>query len=91
MEEKILEEDPKPYKIVKTFFMSCMDTGSIEVNFSPKGDSRELLHQALGLSPLKSRLEAIGGWPLIDSGAWKDEEFTWYDVYEQLAYFRLPY
>ena len=30
------------------------------------------------MSPLKSRLEAIGGWPLIDSGAWKDEEFMWY-------------
>ena len=38
------------------------------------------MHQALGVAPLKSRLEAIGGWPLIDSGAWKDEEFTWYNI-----------
>ena len=36
------------------------------------------LLQALGVAPLKSRLEAIGGWPLIDSGTWKDEEFVWY-------------
>ena len=36
------------------------------------------MHQALGLAPLKSQLEAVGGWPLVDSGAWKDEEFMWY-------------
>ena len=34
--------------------------------------------QALGVAPLKSKLEALGGWPLIESDGWKDEEFLWY-------------
>ena len=45
------------------------------------------MHQALGLAPLKSQLDAIGGWPLVDSGAWKDEEFMWYG---QWTYYGSP-
>ena len=77
LEERILEDDPKPYKIVKTFFNSCMDTESIEVNCFQSDRNRYLL-QALGLNPLKSKLEALGGWPLINSDGWKDEGFLWY-------------
>jgi len=69
MEESILEDDPKPYKIVKTFFSSCMDTESIE---------------ALGVAPLKSKLEALGGWPLINSEGWKDDEFLWHKFVREL-------
>ena len=36
------------------------------------------LLQALGVAPLKSKLEALGGWPLINSEGWKDDEFLWY-------------
>ena len=32
--------------------------------------------QAAGLEPLKVRLGALGGWPLIEP-AWSDEGFLW--------------
>ena len=39
LEERILEEDPKPYKMLKTFFISCMDTESIEVSCFQGGEN----------------------------------------------------
>ena len=57
-------------------YQSCMDTSTIE---------------ARGQQPLLTVLRALGGWPLLEAGAWeaKAETFKWYELvwrFRELGY-----
>ena len=62
MEEEIKADDPKPFKMAKSVFQSCMDRRTIEEN---------------GLEPLKVILRKMGGWPLLEGEKWQEEGYTW--------------
>ena len=40
--------------------------------------------QALGLDPLKTMLKSVGGWPLLEGPAWREENFTWSECKKSL-------
>ena len=67
LEQEISPYDPKPYKLAKSLYQSCMDTNTIE---------------ARGIQPLLTVLRASGGWPLLDGEAWeaKADQFKWYEM-----------
>ena len=74
LEEAVSESDPKPYKMAKWAYQACMDTEELEVSFFPK---HCILFQRLGVAPLKSELEKLGGWPLIQGDKWNKNDFNW--------------
>jgi len=65
LEEKIVGEEPKPYKMAKSVFQSCMNRDLIE---------------KLGLDPLKTILKSLGGWPVLEGDSWPEEGFKWYEL-----------
>lgn len=67
LEQEISPYDPKPYKLAKSLYQSCMDIGTIE---------------ARGVKPLLTVLRALGGWPLLEGEAWeaKADKFKWYEM-----------
>lgn len=65
LEGAIMPEEPKPFRMAKAVFQSCMDTERIE---------------RLGLDPLKRILSSLGGWPVLEGAAWVDPEFKWYNT-----------
>jgi len=65
LEGDIHEEEPKPFKMAKAVFKSCMNTELIE---------------SLGLEPLKQILKGLGGWPVLEGDSWSDEGFKWYEL-----------
>lgn len=64
LEIPVSGEEPKPFKLVKAVFQSCMNT--------------ELITD-LGLQPLKNILKSLGGWPVLEGAAWSPEGFKWYE------------
>ncbi|KAI5630642.1 VLP3p-1 [Venturia canescens] len=54
--------EPKPFRLVKTLYNSCMDKTTIE---------------AKGLEPLRAILKKLGGWPVLDGDLWNDGDFDW--------------
>ena len=34
--------------------------------------------QESGVQPAKKMLKAVGGWPLLGEGGWKEDDFTWW-------------
>ena len=75
-EEKISGVEPRPFRLVKSLYQSCMDTDTIE---------------ARGVQPLLNVLKAMGGWPLLEGPAWNEKagEFKWYEVvwrFRELGY-----
>ena len=65
MEGKIGASDPKPFRLAKSMFQSCMNREAIEER---------------GVAPLTSVLKAMGGWPLLEGNSWNKEVFKWYDM-----------
>jgi len=65
LEGEIKPNDPKPFQMAKSVFQSCMDKETIE---------------AAGLEPLKLILKKMGGWPLLEGPAWKEEGYKWYEM-----------
>ena len=74
MESQISGEEPRPYKLVKSVYQSCMDTQTIE---------------SRGVQPLLNVLKAMGGWPLLEGPAWSETDFKWFSLvwrFRQLGY-----
>jgi membrane metallo-endopeptidase-like protein 1 len=65
LDTDILASDPKPFRLAKSMFKSCMDREKIEER---------------GVAPLTSVLKAMGGWPLLEGNDWAKDEFKWYDM-----------
>jgi len=65
LEGEIKPEEPKPFKMAKSVFQSCMDKETIE---------------AAGLEPLKVMLQKMGGWPLLEGDSWTTEGYKWFDM-----------
>ena len=61
----ISESDPKPYRLVKSLYQSCMNKEVIEER---------------GVAPLLSVLKAMGGWPVLEGPTWDRDEFKWYEM-----------
>lgn len=61
----ILASDPKPFRLPRLMFKSCMDKDRIEEQ---------------GLDPLLNVLKKMGGWPLLEGNNWKETEFRWFDM-----------
>ena len=57
--------EPKPFRMVKSIFQSCMNREKIEEK---------------GLAPLTSVLQKMGGWPLLEGNSWDQDGFKWYDL-----------
>lgn len=54
--------EPVYTKQAKIFYNQCLDETAIE---------------KLDATPLKSILKQLGGWPVVEGDAWKEEEFNW--------------
>ena len=65
LESKIIESDPKPFRLAKSMFQSCMNKDIIEER---------------GVGPLINVLKAMGGWPLLEGPNWNNEGFKWYEM-----------
>ena len=65
MKEKKLDSDPRPFKLVKKFYDSCMNTDLLEEK---------------GLKPLKDLITKLGGWPVVEGNKWNDQDFRWYKL-----------
>ena len=65
MESEIEGEEPKPFRMAKAVYQSCMDTETIE---------------RMGLGPLKKVLKEMGGWPLLEDNWSEGENYKWYDM-----------
>ena len=65
LEGDIEASEPKPFRLVKSMYKSCMNQKKIEEK---------------GLTPLKNILKKLGGWPLLEGDTWKQEGFTWYSM-----------
>ena len=80
LEGEIKPNDPKPFQMAKSVFQSCMDKETIEVRINPflrQTVIKYLCVQAAGLEPLKLILKKMGGWPLLEGPAWKEEGYKW--------------
>ena len=65
MDTKLSQSDPKPFRLSKSMFKSCMNTEKIEDQ---------------GLLPLQRVLERMGGWPVVEGDKWVEEGFRWFDM-----------
>ncbi|XP_063988790.1 neprilysin-2 isoform X2 [Diachasmimorpha longicaudata] len=62
IEEPSAPMEPKPFKLAKNLYKSCMNKTAIE---------------AQGLKPLLNILQKLGGWPVLDGDQWNEEGFDW--------------
>jgi len=65
LEGDIKATEPKPVRLTKSMYQSCMNQKKIEEK---------------GLTPLKNILKKLGGWPLLEGDSWNQEGFTWYNM-----------
>ena len=65
MQGDIEPSEPKPFRMAKSIFQSCMNRENIE---------------EIGLAPLTSVLKKMGGWPLLEGNSWDQDGFKWYDM-----------
>ena len=56
--------EPKPYRMAKAVYQSCMN--------------KELIERR-GLEPVKAVLKRLGGWPLLEGAGWDGAGFRWYE------------
>ena len=61
----ITAAEPKPFRLVKSLYQSCMNQGMIEQR---------------GLTTLKNILKKLGGWPLLEGENWDQEGFRWFNM-----------
>ena len=64
MDRDIAASDPKPFRLAKSMFKSCMNKDGIE---------------ARGVTPLIDVMNAMGGWPLLEGSSWDKDLFKWHD------------
>ncbi|XP_043683237.1 neprilysin-2-like isoform X2 [Vespula pensylvanica] len=64
IEEKSPPNEPRPFTLAKIFYKNCMNKTAIEEK---------------GLEPLLDILQILGGWPVLEGDAWKEENFNWKD------------
>ncbi|KAL7648768.1 UNVERIFIED_CONTAM: hypothetical protein RMT77_000675 [Armadillidium vulgare] len=69
LEEPITSEDSRSTIIAKTLYKGCMDEEKIE---------------SLGVTPLKTLLSQLGGWPVLEGEAWNEEGFDWVELMAKL-------
>ncbi|XP_050430233.1 neprilysin-2 isoform X2 [Adelges cooleyi] len=62
--EPIKNNEPKPFRMAKLLYKSCMDKDKIEKQ---------------GLGPIKNMLKSLGGWPVLEGDSWNGSGFTWKD------------
>ncbi|XP_011494888.1 PREDICTED: membrane metallo-endopeptidase-like 1 isoform X1 [Ceratosolen solmsi marchali] len=62
IEEESNINDPRPFRLVKTLYKSCMNKSKIEEQ---------------GLDPLHKILKELGGWPVLMGDNWIDSNFNW--------------
>ena len=65
MEEKLVPEDPRPVRLVKNLYQSCMD--------------KDLIEQR-GVGPMLRLLQNLGGWPVLERGNWVNTGFKWFNT-----------
>lgn len=74
LEEENVEGEPKPFRMARDVYKSCMDKDQIE---------------ALGLEPLKMILKTLGGWPVLEGTDWNNDKYVWYEQiykFRQMGY-----
>lgn len=67
--EPILPNELKPFKMAKYFYQACMNQLTIE---------------SRGIKPLADLLEAHGGWPVINGDSWSEETFNWVEMLKKI-------
>ncbi|XP_044018489.1 neprilysin-2-like isoform X2 [Aphidius gifuensis] len=65
IEEPTYKDEPKPFKLAKNLYKSCMNKSEIEKQ---------------GIEPLLKILEKLGGWPVLDGDNWNENNFDWRDT-----------
>ena len=65
MQGGITPAEPKPFRLVKSLYQSCMNQEKIEER---------------GLATLKNILKKLGGWPLLEGDNWNQEGFRWFNL-----------
>ena len=65
MQGDITATMPKPFRLVKSLYQSCMNQEKIEER---------------GLATLKNILKKLGGWPLLEGDNWNQEGFRWFNL-----------
>ena len=65
MQGDITAAEPKPFRLVKSLYQSCMNQEKIEER---------------GLATLKNILKKLGGWPLLEGDNWNQEGFKWFNL-----------
>uniref|UniRef100_A0A1Y1MPR4 Peptidase M13 N-terminal domain-containing protein n=1 Tax=Photinus pyralis TaxID=7054 RepID=A0A1Y1MPR4_PHOPY len=62
LEERSTSKELLPFKLVKNFYKSCMNTTAIEAD---------------GLKTIKIILSSLNGWPVIEGDEWYYAKFDW--------------
>ena len=62
LEEESYPGEPKPFRMAKDVYKSCMDKDRIE---------------ELGVAPLKGILRELGGWPVLEGSNWSGAGYIW--------------
>ncbi|KAF5287393.1 hypothetical protein FQA39_LY15931 [Lamprigera yunnana] len=61
-QEPIAKDDIRSFKLVKTFFKTCMNTSAIE---------------EAGLQPIQELIKKLGGIPVVQNANWNENNFNW--------------
>ena len=61
----MLSSDPKPFRLAKYLFRSCMNREKIEEQ---------------GVASLLKVIKAMGGWPVLEGDEWDQDNFNWFDM-----------
>ena len=65
LEEKEDKEEESVFNMATDVYEACMD---------------EELIEEIGLGPLKETLKQMGGWPVLEGYAWKEDSFSWIET-----------
>ncbi|XP_054271423.1 neprilysin-2 isoform X2 [Macrosteles quadrilineatus] len=65
IEEPSAEDEPRPYRMAKDLYKSCMNRSDIEEK---------------GLTYIKELVQKMGGWPVLEGDQWDPAKFTWKDT-----------
>lgn len=62
IEEPPLEDEIKPFALLKDFYKVCMNTSAIDAD---------------GIKTVQEIIKDLGGWPVVEGKAWKEQQFDW--------------